>query len=70
MPCRDVQTGTHLSSFKDNASSPNALSLLGSDYLVAAQHPKGSLHFWTWHKARSSASESSALKYNPQPPVA
>ena len=48
--CRDVQTGTHLSSFKDNASGPNALALLGRDYLVSAQHPKGSLHFWAWHK--------------------
>ena len=47
---RDVQTGTHLATFKDNASGPNAFSLLGRDYIVGAQHPKGSLHFWTWHK--------------------
>ncbi|CAK0786493.1 hypothetical protein CVIRNUC_009706 [Coccomyxa viridis] len=45
-----VQTGTHLASFKDNSSGTNALCLLGQDYLVAAQAPKGALHFWTWHK--------------------
>ena len=47
---RHVQTGTHLASFKDNSSGTNALCLLGQDYLVAAQAPKGALHFWTWHK--------------------
>lgn len=47
---RHVQTGTHLASFKDNAAGTNALSLLGQDYLVAAQAAKGALHFWTWHK--------------------
>ena len=47
---RHVQTGTHLASFKDNSSGTNALCLLGQDYLVAAQAPKGVLHFWTWHK--------------------
>ncbi|CAL5226138.1 g8957 [Coccomyxa viridis] len=46
----DVETGTHVASFKDNASGPNALSLLGQDYLMAAQAAKGALHFWTWHK--------------------
>lgn len=51
--CRDVETSTHLASFKDNASGPNALALLGQDYLIAAQAAKGALHFWTWHKARS-----------------
>lgn len=54
---RDVQTGTHLATFKDNGSGPNALALLGRDYIVAAQHAKGSLHFWTWHRA-------SALPYH------
>ena len=53
--CRDVETGTHIASFKDNASGPDAVSLLGQDYLVAAQAAKGALHFWTWHKVCSSA---------------
>ncbi|KAK9826171.1 hypothetical protein WJX81_003129 [Elliptochloris bilobata] len=46
----DVHTSTFLAAFKANASGRNALSLLGRDYLVAAQQPKGVLHFWTWHK--------------------
>ena len=49
---RDVHTSTFLTAFKPNASGRNALSLLGRDYLVAAQQPKGVLHFWAWHKAR------------------
>ena len=49
---RDVHTSTFLTAFKSNASGRNALSLLGRDYLVAAQQPKGVLHFWAWHKAR------------------
>ena len=49
---RDVHTSTFLAAFKSNASGRNALSLLGRDYLVAAQQPKGVLHFWAWHKAR------------------
>ena len=48
---RDVSTGTALTSFKSNACPPNGLSLLGRDYLVAAQAARGgSLHFWAWHK--------------------
>lgn len=48
---RDVSTGTALTSFKSNACPPNGLSLLGRDYLVAAQAGRGgSLHFWAWHK--------------------
>jgi hypothetical protein len=50
MVCRDVHTSTFLAAFKNNASGRNALSLLGRDYLVAAQQPKGVLHFWAWHK--------------------
>lgn len=55
LPCpscpRDVSTGTALTSFKSNACPPNGLSLLGRDYLVAAQAARGgSLHFWAWHK--------------------
>ncbi|BDA48951.1 WD repeat-containing protein 18 [Coccomyxa sp. Obi] len=46
----DVHTGTHLATFKDNCTSQNALCLIGRDYFAGAQHPKGSLHFWTWHK--------------------
>ncbi|CAL8463828.1 g3362 [Coccomyxa elongata] len=46
----DVHTGTHLATFKDNCTSQNALCLVGRDYFAGAQHPKGSLHFWTWHK--------------------
>ncbi|PRW33905.1 ROOT INITIATION DEFECTIVE 3 [Chlorella sorokiniana] len=47
----DVSTGTALTSFKSNACPPNGLSLLGRDYLVAAQAARGgSLHFWAWHK--------------------
>ena len=55
--CRDVHTSTFLTAFKSNASGRNALSLLGRDYLVAAQQPKGVLHFWAWHKARLEQSE-------------
>lgn len=48
---RDVSTGTALTSFKSNACPPNGLSLLGRDYLVAAQAGRGGgLHFWAWHK--------------------
>ena len=49
--CRDLHTGTALTSFKSNACPPNGLSLLGRDYLVAAQLGRGGgLHFWAWHK--------------------
>lgn len=48
---RDVHTGTALTSFKTNACAPGCLSLLGRDYLVAAQLGRGGgLHFWAWHK--------------------
>ncbi|KAL4854511.1 Protein ROOT INITIATION DEFECTIVE 3 [Chlorella vulgaris] len=47
----DVHTGTALTSFKTNACAPGCLSLLGRDYLVAAQLGRGGgLHFWAWHK--------------------
>lgn len=48
---RDARTGAALTSYKSNASPCNGLSLMGRDYLVAAQAKKGALHFWTWHKA-------------------
>ena len=49
--CRDVHTGTALTSFKGNACPPGGLARLGRDYLVAAQLGRGGgLHFWAWHK--------------------
>lgn len=49
--CRDVHTGTALTSFKSNACPPNGLTALGRDYLVAAQLGRGGgLHFWAWQK--------------------
>ena len=53
-----MHTSTFLTAFKSNASGRNALSLLGRDYLVAAQQPKGVLHFWAWHKARMQQNKS------------
>lgn len=49
--CRDLHTGTALTSFKGNACPPGGLARLGRDYLVAAQLGRGGgLHFWAWHK--------------------
>ena len=64
---RDVQTGTHLASFKDSASNPNAISVLGQDYLVAAQAAKGVLHFWTWHKVSCISDAPQCIKYGRHP---
>ena len=48
--CRDVRTGTLVATWKGNSCNRNCLSLVGRDYVAAAQTGKGSLHFWTWHK--------------------
>ena len=51
---RDVHTGTLLTNYKGNACGRNALSLLGSSYMVSAQSGKGqAIHFWTWEKVRT-----------------
>ncbi len=49
---RDLQSGTHLTSYKGNGCPRNGLCTLGRDYLVAVQAAKQALHFWTWHKVR------------------
>lgn len=46
----DVRTGTLVATWKGNSCNRNCLSLVGRDYVAAAQTGKGSLHFWTWHK--------------------
>ena len=53
---RDVETGTLLATYKTNSSPRHGFCRLGRDYLIGAQLGKGSLHFWTWHKARQTAS--------------
>ncbi len=67
MPYRDVHTSTFLTAFKGNASSQNALSLLGRDYLVAAQQPKGVLHFWAWHKVGCLCYHYAPLQHSAEP---
>ena len=66
-PYRDVHTSTFLTAFKGNASGQNALSLLGRDYLVAAQQPKGVLYFWAWHKACCPTPDYATLQDSLQP---
>ena len=39
-----------MATWKGNSCNRNCLSLVGRDYVTAAQTGKGSLHFWTWHK--------------------
>lgn len=48
-PRRDLATGSQLCQYKTNASSHNCITLLGDQYLVAAQTGKGPLLFWAWH---------------------
>ena len=48
--CRDLHTGTGLTSYKNNACPPNGISLVGRDYVIATQLGKPALHAWTWHK--------------------
>ena len=58
--CRDVATGTAIAAYKGNSSPANCASILGRDYIVAAQAGKGSFHFWTWHKVRRCGGRSAA----------
>ena len=62
--CRDLQTGTQLAAFKDNASGINSISLIGNDYFAAAQTSKDALHFWTWHKVSPQGFALSFVTYN------
>ncbi|KAG2491361.1 hypothetical protein HYH03_010360 [Edaphochlamys debaryana] len=58
----DLQSGTHITSYKGCGCPRKGLCTLGQGYLAAAQAHKQAIHFWTWHREqvlqRSFVSES------------